>query len=459
MGKVSGLDIPEGTKIKKVMAGGEKTLQIIMDLLGKKPFNGYVLVKLEIENEVITSYLLLENSEPKCGVREVLSKNEKSPEKMVRRVYAGENTIDDIKQDSYDENASIEIHSVVDIKDIIERYTKEEKGDEEGPQMDSEARKDSRRIGLFWGGKDDEESLEREVLGEKLRNWESRGYEVSGLKEILSKDYKDVKAAFDRFEGDVTILEEMAAEIEILTLAGFEKEVRNLKEKLKDPSQIPNIRAQIEAMEHEASKMETETKPEDMDRRRVCIVCGFPLNDDVKCPRCGALSVRKKAEKTGDEDIELLSGRCYLIEEEKLNRSLSFFIAMLNKGYKGFCITRTHPKYLNVKKGLKDASIVWLTDRESATEATISPSLERIIYEIGDFLKKEEKGCVVLDGIEYLVSNNSFDPVLRFIRRIIDDISEGESILLVAVGPHTLKEQELKILEREMELITYEDNT
>jgi hypothetical protein len=60
---------------------------------------------------------------------------------------------------------------------------------------------------------------------------------------------------------------------------------------------------------------------------------------------------------------------------------------------------------------------------------------------------------MLLDGVEYLISNNGFDAVLRFIRRLVDDFSESGCILLVVISPFTLKQQELKIIEREMEVL------
>jgi len=60
---------------------------------------------------------------------------------------------------------------------------------------------------------------------------------------------------------------------------------------------------------------------------------------------------------------------------------------------------------------------------------------------------------VLLDGIEYLVSNNSFDAVLKFVRRLLDAISESHYALIISLGSATVKEQELKVLEREMEVI------
>jgi rubrerythrin len=449
---LSAIDIPEGTKVNKVMNGGEDTLRIIMDLLGKKEFSGYVSIKLKSQNNDINSYLFVKDSKPTFGIREVISEKTDS-DKKVRRVYAGESTIDDVKQDSFNEDAKIEIHSGIDVDSIINQYN-QNKEESEKPEAEEEAA-DSRRVGLFWGGGGDNESLERQVLEEKMKNWENKGYIVSGLEEIFSDDFKDVKAAFDRYEEAINMLEELGAEIELLSMAGFENEVRNLREKLHDPSKILAIKAEIETLEQLAAEKDTD-EAEDNGHKKVCIVCGFPLGDDAKCPRCGALA-SKKVEGEPKRDIELQSGRCYLVVEDKLDNTMNLFLNMLNKGYKGFGITRTNPRYLKEKGDLKDAKLIWLTDKESSSISTIPPILERIIYEFGDFVKRKEKTVVVLDGLEYLVSSNSFDPVVRFIRRIIDDVSESQSVFLVTIGPYTLKPQEMKILEREMEKISYID--
>jgi archaellum biogenesis ATPase FlaH len=60
---------------------------------------------------------------------------------------------------------------------------------------------------------------------------------------------------------------------------------------------------------------------------------------------------------------------------------------------------------------------------------------------------------IVLDGLQYLVSNTSFEAVLRMVRSLADEISESDDILAISVSPETLKPQELSILEREMEVL------
>ena len=116
-------------------------------------------------------------------------------------------------------------------------------------------------------------------------------------------------------------------------------------------------------------------------------------------------------------------------------------------------ITRTNPKRVRERYSLGSVRVLWLTDREGSREETIAPALERIVYEIEGFMSKHSRGSVMLDGIEYLVSNNSFDAVLRFVRRLVDTVSEGHFTFLISLGPATVKPQELKMIEREMEVI------
>ncbi|MEE9489997.1 MAG: DnaA/Hda family protein [Thermoplasmata archaeon] len=149
---------------------------------------------------------------------------------------------------------------------------------------------------------------------------------------------------------------------------------------------------------------------------------------------------------------ELVGGRSYLIEEDRPANVFRLSREAMEEGTTAFLVTRTNPKRMRDLFDLGDARIIWLTDRDSATEETIPPTLERIMYMVENFVKNAEKGVVVLDGLEYLISNNNFDAVLRFLRRLIDEVSESSAVFLLSVSPKTLREQELKILEREMEV-------
>src|SRR6059036_881218 len=152
---------------------------------------------------------------------------------------------------------------------------------------------------------------------------------------------------------------------------------------------------------------------------------------------------------------ELTPGRSYLIEEERPARAFRLLTDFLGGGGGGLVITRTNPKRVRQAHDLSAGRVLWLTDREGSAEETIAPALERIVYEIEAFMGKQTRGAILLDGIEYLVSNNSFDAVLMFVRRLLDAISESRYAFIISLGPATLKDQELKVLEREMEVIRY----
>ena len=150
---------------------------------------------------------------------------------------------------------------------------------------------------------------------------------------------------------------------------------------------------------------------------------------------------------------ELKTGRSYLIEEDRPDQAYRLLATTVAGGYDGLLITRTNPKRVRERYSLGSVRVLWLTDREGSREETIAPALERIVYEIEGFMSKHSRGSVMLDGIEYLVSNNSFDAVLRFVRRLVDTVSEGHFTFLISLGPATVKPQELKMIEREMEVI------
>lgn len=168
----------------------------------------------------------------------------------------------------------------------------------------------------------------------------------------------------------------------------------------------------------------------------------------------------EKVERKGKPSLDqvmrdLGAGRSYLVEEERAVNVFRLLSKATEGRGSGLVITRTNPKRVRERYGLRTERILWLTDRESTSEETMPPTLERLIYTIEEFMRVGGKGAVMLDGIEYLISNNSFEAVLRFIRRLVDHISESQFLLLLSLSPKTMKDQEVRILEREMEVIQF----
>ncbi len=172
------------------------------------------------------------------------------------------------------------------------------------------------------------------------------------------------------------------------------------------------------------------------------------LVSDILKPVTPVHETRKEIMK----EVKAVPGHCYLVEEERPMYSNVLLGRKMDEGFRGLVITRMNPK--RIRDEFKVApEILWLTDKESAQETTVAPSLEMLIHVIEKFMKQKGKGMVVLDGVQYLVSSTNFEAVLRFLRSLIDEVSESEAILAISVSPETMKPQEVSILEREMEVL------
>jgi len=147
---------------------------------------------------------------------------------------------------------------------------------------------------------------------------------------------------------------------------------------------------------------------------------------------------------------ELERSFSYLVEEDKPETSYTLFINALRKGMKGYCVTRNYPAKIRSKFDLKDTPIIWLSN--VGRESTIRPKdLEKLSLSLEQFLSQPGGGIVLLDGLEYLITNNNFITVLRLIQSLRDQVAINQSILLMAVNRSTLETHQLNLMEREVD--------
>ena len=188
-----------------------------------------------------------------------------------------------------------------------------------------------------------------------------------------------------------------------------------------------------------------------------CQSCGADIKpDELKCPNCGVafredLADEEEEEKARSKPVEELERSfAYLIKEDKSERSYAFFEQALAQGLKGFCVTRNYPLKIKSKYNLGDTQILWLSN--VGKENSLRPKdLEKLSYSLEQFLANNS-GVILLDGLEYLITNNNFLTVLRFIQSLRDQVAINRSILIMALNPSTLDPHELNLLEKEVDV-------
>src|SRR5208337_3699903 len=145
--------------------------------------------------------------------------------------------------------------------------------------------------------------------------------------------------------------------------------------------------------------------------------------------------------------IELERGRVYITNN---NQSFAYetFSKLVLVGSEGLCITREHPSKIRKRLGLEKTPIVWLTGEASPNEHTIA-SLQDLSITLGDFLQKAEHPILLLDGFEYLISNNTFESFLKFLQVIRDRVQTHNGILIAPITEKAFEPRALGLIERE----------
>jgi hypothetical protein len=150
--------------------------------------------------------------------------------------------------------------------------------------------------------------------------------------------------------------------------------------------------------------------------------------------------------------VEPRPGNVYLVEERRPVNTYGLFDQAISSGYAGMVVTRDFPKKLLDEQELGSCKVVWLTNLVG--EGRINPTAIGILMgQIRNFIETNPKSVAIIDGIEYLISLNTYDRMLQFMHQLRDVVVTHESILFVPLDPRTLTQREVALLERSMEPI------
>lgn len=145
-------------------------------------------------------------------------------------------------------------------------------------------------------------------------------------------------------------------------------------------------------------------------------------------------------------------GKCYLLVEEKPEACFKLFNKLIEYGVKGMLISRIHPSQIQEEYNVKDIPTIWLTQvrEENCIEPT---NITQLSIAVKGFAGKGVEGVILLEGLEYLIVQNGFEVVLRFVQTMADIVMISKCRLIISFDAQTLGAVELHQLERELNVM------
>jgi len=182
----------------------------------------------------------------------------------------------------------------------------------------------------------------------------------------------------------------------------------------------------------------------------------------TKCASCGEIQVvsetadlmQTRCEACGALMKEIERGYNYLVVAPENDLALEWFHSIAKRHVPGLAMSTTFPDKLRKQYGFEGVDLYWLTNTETSPKV-IDP--KRIDFEmmrtLSNFIKRTKGGAVLIDGLEYLVVENSFEAVLKFVKKVNDLASVHEVTLIIPVTAGSLGLDELTLLRKEFDRV------
>ncbi|MBD3387781.1 MAG: DUF835 domain-containing protein [Candidatus Altiarchaeales archaeon] len=162
----------------------------------------------------------------------------------------------------------------------------------------------------------------------------------------------------------------------------------------------------------------------------------------------------ERSERNKPMKYRLKRGYSYLIQEESPSHSTDIFADYVTHNHHGLLITRAQPSRIRQDYRLNTTPILWMTNSKT-DEKTVKPrDIDRIVYIIKDFIKFDTDSIILIQRLDYLITENDFNTVLRMIHDLNDIIMSSKCILMVSLDSGTLSREEVALLLQELEDLT-----
>jgi len=163
----------------------------------------------------------------------------------------------------------------------------------------------------------------------------------------------------------------------------------------------------------------------------------------------GVLFLGKEITQDSEMRGKLLQGNSYLITNKSNMSALNLLVDLSVSGSDGLFITRGNPDIIQSMFQSVDTKVIMLSQDKCEGFENIS-NLNELTAKIKEFVAKKSKPMVLIDRVDYLLTNFSFEAFVKSLYEINNIISMHNAILLMRLNSDILNASQLAFIEEEL---------
>ena len=181
------------------------------------------------------------------------------------------------------------------------------------------------------------------------------------------------------------------------------------------------------------------------------LLLGVVVSDVLVVP-----AVRRRRREAFLRKVPLRIGTAYLIMGRDPAPAFGLFLR-ISAGRRGLIVSRAPPASLQRRYPLGKTPVFWLGRipggwRTSAT-SYLPTNLGGILDGATKHMEVGKAGIVLLDGLEYLLTENEFPKVVRFLQKLIESTSQHKGVVLMPFDLDTVSAQKEAYLTKNIEVL------
>ncbi len=147
-------------------------------------------------------------------------------------------------------------------------------------------------------------------------------------------------------------------------------------------------------------------------------------------------------------------GLNHLIYEARTNFTYELFAEFVKVKTPALCLTTTLPRKLHKEYGLAEADIIWISDTPNVENAIGPKKLNSEMWaKIKEFNDQHPECVILIDDIGYLILENGYKEVDRFLNKLSKITSNHKCTLMVPVNPDSITEEISSALKKKFDQI------